>query len=85
MPSPEEEEEEDVAAEQEQGRTVAQSGQRITRRSRRQVAQIPVFLRLEGCLVHFQTSSSSMYNAIFVFQVELFLSLLFFVGESFFF
>lgn len=55
----EEEEEELVAVQQEQGRTLAQSGQRVARRSRRQVGHIPVRRRFNGCLGHFQTSSSS--------------------------
>ena len=58
----EEEEEEEVVvvvAQQLQGRTWAQSGQRVTRRSRRQRGQIPILRRLEGCFGHFHTSSSS--------------------------
>lgn len=61
----EEEDEEDeevvvvAAAQQEQGRKLAQLGQRVTRRSRRQVGQIPLLRRLEGCFGHFHTSSSS--------------------------
>ncbi|KAJ7953449.1 hypothetical protein O6P43_025155 [Quillaja saponaria] len=51
-------------AQQEQGRTLAQSGQRVTRRSRRQIGQIPDLRRLEGCFGHFQISRSSTYRAI---------------------
>lgn len=45
-----EEEELDVVAQQEQGRTLAQSGQRAERRCLRQRGQIPERRRLEGCL-----------------------------------
>lgn len=57
----EEEEEEDAVTvgQHSQGRTVAQSGQRVPKRSLRQVGQIPVLRRLEGCFGHFHTSSSS--------------------------
>lgn len=55
----EEEEEEEAEAQQAQGRALAQSGQREMRRSRRQIGQIPVERRLEGCSRHFQASSSS--------------------------
>lgn len=57
----EEEEEDDEAVEvHEQGRTLAQSGQRVMRRSRRQVGQIPFRRRFEGCFGHFHTSSASV-------------------------
>lgn len=60
----EEEEEEDVVgvvvvAQQLHGRTLAQSGQRVRRRSRRQRGQIPILRRLEGCFGHFHRSYSS--------------------------
>ena len=62
----EDEEEEELVAQQEQGRTLAQSGQRVIRRSRRQIGQIPLLRRLDGCLGHFHASSSSRYMAIFI-------------------
>ena len=49
-----------VAAKQAHGRALAQSGQRVERRSRRHTWHIPVRRRLEGCLGHFHTSSSSI-------------------------
>ena len=49
-----------VAAKQAHGRELAQSGQRVERRSRRQTWHIPVRRRLEGCLGHFHISSSSI-------------------------
>ncbi|KAI7987119.1 hypothetical protein LOK49_LG13G01811 [Camellia lanceoleosa] len=55
----EEEEEEEDEVQHAQGRTLAQSGQRLVRRSRRQVGQIPLLRRFEGCFGHFHTSSSS--------------------------
>ena len=53
------EEEEEEVVQQAQGRTLAQSGHREARRSRRQIGQIPLLRRFEGCFGHFQTSSSS--------------------------
>ena len=44
-----------------QGRTLAQWGQRLAKRSLRQVGQIPLRRRLEWCFGHFHTSSSSSY------------------------
>lgn len=44
-----------------QGRRLAQSGQRLLRRSLRHVEQTPLRRRLVGCLGHFHTSSSSTY------------------------
>lgn len=66
----EEEEEEEVlvvvvvVGQHEHGRTVAQSGHKVARRSRTQVGQTPVRRCLEGCFGHFHTSTSSIYEAI---------------------
>ncbi|KAI7996043.1 hypothetical protein LOK49_LG11G02152 [Camellia lanceoleosa] len=65
QPEEDEEEEEVMAAaaevvEQSQGRKLAQSGQRVLRRSLRQVGQIPLLRLFEGCCGHFHTSSSSL-------------------------
>lgn len=57
--SPPEEDEEDGVAQQKHGRTAAQSGQRLLRRSRRHTWQIPLRRRFEGCFGHFHASSSS--------------------------
>ena len=65
------EDEEELVVRQEQGRTLAQSGQRTTKRSRRQIGQIPLLRRLDGCLEHFHASSSSKYKAIFLIRLTL--------------
>jgi hypothetical protein len=84
----EEEEEEDdvvaavvVVAQQAHGRTLAQSGQRVARRSRRQTEQIPLRRRFEGCFGHFQTSSSSMFFKRYKKRWKLCLDLFGFVFE----
>ena len=51
----------DVAAGQHsQGRVLAQLGHKVLRRSRKQVGQIPVRRRFEGCVGHLKISSSSI-------------------------